>query len=126
MKKLALSLVLLLSVFPAFGARPQPKAAPDEVASKCASIEKIKAAVIKGKLDAELAGDDLKRFNDNYARLTKTNAPEGIDRILVFRAPNSPILLMVVFAKGCAVGMQPIQEDLLKKLTGPLIEDGSI
>jgi hypothetical protein len=124
LKLASLSLVVLLTLAPAFA---KPKAAePTKPAEKvCVTPDAAKEKIKKGKIEADLTGDDLKRFHANYARLTKHEPPADVDRLLVVSYPETPeVFFVLIFKAGCVAGLEPIEPSTFKKINGA--DDGSV
>jgi hypothetical protein len=92
------------------------KTAKKPDAPVCATPEQFIKA---GKPRYTLAGDDLARFKAKLAEAgNKFPIPET-DLVLIAGGDNSPVLLGVMFVKGCAKGMFVMPVKLAEKATAP-------
>lgn len=96
--------------------------ADETPAQECTKPDDIKARATN--LIADLSGDSLKKFNANYARLTKQPVPD-VDRVLVLGSEKNPLYMLLAFRDGCSVGVAPFSKASYEKLT-EAVDDGSI
>lgn len=121
LKLASLSLVALLTLSPSFAAN-KPKVEP---AKECVTPDVAKAKIKKGKIEAELTGDDLKRFHTNYTRAYKADPPNDVDRLIVVSYPETPeVFFVIVFRAGCVIGISGLDAAEFKKLNSA--DDGSV
>jgi hypothetical protein len=84
----------------------------------------IEDALASGKVTvkADLKGDALKKFNDNYAAATGQEAPTlaEVDRMVVFESKtDAPYFLAIMSVRDCIIGGQPILKKSFEKFVHP-------
>jgi hypothetical protein len=116
----------LLFISPAFAAKPKKETIPE---SKCTTVDdakkQLKAQQDGSAIEYEITGDELKKLNALAAKLG-SNAPEGMDTLLIFSKPNNPTFLGMVFVKGCITQLFPVSAEGFKKLLEKSKDDGQI
>jgi hypothetical protein len=109
---------ILIAVSPVYA---EPKKSPEV---ECTKFDKVQTQIPKifpdSKPEADLKGDDLKKFNDAIvAKGGVAPSVDQIDELQLWSNPAFKTFLGVAYLKGCAVGMQAgIPKESLEAVKG--------
>lgn len=130
LKKISVALLataLLTSPVFASKSKPKPKPAPATV-EKCGNAnELLKAVTADGaKVEFDLSGDDLAKVNAYVKSKNGVTSPDGTDRVIVISKPDASVWIGIIFVKGCAAIVSPINPANFKKIIDSALNGGSV